>query len=106
MQCFLFGFSITIVIKALLFGPEKVIKVVSVGGRRPLPFGCNFMSHASLLQAISCQSRSQLPEPSDNHPPRIVSQAAMDAMEPESEDSGMEKSIADAAMTPRCKWEI
>ena len=87
-------------IKALLFGPEKVIKVVcatdSVGGRRPLPFWCNFMSHASLLQAMSCQSRLHLPEPSDNHPPRIVSQAAMDAMEPESEDSGSENSIDDA----------
>ena len=58
---------------------------MSVGGRRPLPFWCHFMCHASLLLAMSCQSRVQLPEPSDNHPPRIVSQAAMDALEPESE---------------------
>ena len=54
------------------------------------------MCHASLLLAMSCQSRLQLPESSDNHPPQIVSQAAIDAMEPESEDSGSEKSIDDA----------
>ena len=45
---------------------------------------------------MSCQSRLQLPEPSDHHPPQIVSQAAMDAMEPESENSGFEESIDDA----------
>ena len=45
---------------------------------------------------MSCQSRLQLPEPSEIHPPRIVSQAALDAMELESEDSGSENSIDDA----------
>ena len=82
--------------KALLFWPSKVIQVVSVGGRRPLPFWCHFMSHARFLLEISCQSRLQLPEPSDHPPPVKVSQAAMDAMKPESEDSGSEKSIDDA----------